>query len=63
MGDSPIVDSNNIKRCHRQTTTHCLGLVVDGGGRERTLWIVDRAQIEHRRLLMFALGVTNPQHD
>ena len=40
-----------------------LGLVVDGGGRERTLWIVDRAQIKHRRLPTFALGVTNPQHD
>ena len=40
-----------------------LGLVVDGGGGERTLWIVDRTQIEHRRLLTFALGVTNPQRD
>ena len=40
-----------------------LGLVVDGGGSERTLWIVDPTQIEHRRLPTFALGVTNPQHD
>ena len=40
-----------------------LGLMVDGGGGERTLWIVDPAQIEHRRLPTFALGVTNPQHD
>ena len=27
------------------------------------MWIVDRAQIEHRRLPTFALGVTNPQRD
>ena len=35
----------------------------DGGGRERMLWIVDGAQIEHQCLLMFALGMTNAQHD
>ena len=38
-------------------------LLDDGGGRERRLWIVDGAQIEHRPLLMFAVGVTNPQHN
>ena len=29
MGDSRIVDGDNVKRCHRQTTTH---------GRRRVAW-------------------------
>ena len=32
----------------------------DGGGRERMLWIVDGAQIEHQHLPTFTLGVTKP---
>ena len=35
----------------------------DGGGRGRAVWIVDGAQIEHRHLPTFALGVTSAEHD
>ena len=62
------MDSDNVKRCDCQkidawSSSRHPGFVVEGGGRERRLWIVDGAPIEHRRLPTFALGMTSPQHN
>ena len=65
LGGKLTMHGDDVGFHHRQMVPCCwccwASLLDDGGGRERRLWIVDGAQIEHRHLPTFALGMTNPQ--